>query len=79
MRKMAKLVESLTRVSIAGVLYGVVAQEIWKTIIELDVDDHRLLRDEAINEKHRKKEKKHKAKRRRKSAGQKMGSLKGGC
>ena len=41
---------------------GVIAQEIWDFIMELDKDGRRLLKDEAKNRKQREREKKKKAK-----------------
>ena len=61
-RKLTKMVDSMTKKSTEEVPLGIVAQEIWGIVMELDRDGRRLLKDEAKNKKQREKEKKKKAK-----------------
>ena len=62
MRKLSKMVETMAKNSAEEVPMGVIAQEIWDAIMELDKDGRGLLKDEAKNRKQREREKKKKAK-----------------
>ena len=71
-RKLTKMVESMSRTSEKDeVPFGMVAQETWKVIIELDKDGRRFRKDEAKNKKQREKEKRKKAKARAKKKARK--------
>ena len=61
-RKLSKMVETMAKNSAEEVPMGVIAQEMWDVIMELDKDGRRLLKDEAKNRKQREREKKKKAK-----------------
>ena len=60
-RKLSKMVETMAKNSAEEVPMGVIAQEIWDVIMELDKDGRRLLKDEAKNKKQQEREKKKKA------------------
>ena len=73
-RKLSKMVETMAKNSAEEVPMGVIAQEIWGVIMELDKDGRRLLKDKAKNRKQREREKKKKAKAKaKKSQGKKAG------
>ena len=61
-RQLSKIVETMAKNSAEEVPMGVIAQEIWDVIVELDKDNRRLLKDEAKNRKQRERENKKKAK-----------------
>ena len=61
-RKLTRMVESMSRTSTDEVPLGIVAQEIWEGIIELDKDGRQFVQDEAKNKKQREKAKRKKAK-----------------
>ena len=67
-RKLLKMVETMAKNSAEEVPMGVIAQEIWDVIMELDKDGRRLLKDEAKNKEQREREKKTKAKAKAKKA-----------
>ena len=60
-RTLSKMVETMAKNSAEEVPMGVIAQEIWDAIIDLDKDGRRLLKDAAKNRKQREREKSKKA------------------
>ena len=66
-RKLTKMVELMIKDSTEEVPWGVVAQDIWGIVMELDRDGTRLLKDEAKNKKHCEKERRRRQRRRRRS------------
>ena len=60
-RKLSKMVQTMAKNSAEEVPMGVIAQEIWDVIMELEKDGRRLLKDEAKNRKQPEREKKKKA------------------
>ena len=61
-RGLSKMVEAMAENSAKEVPMGVIVQEIWDVIMELDKDGRHHLKDEAKNRKQREREKKKKAK-----------------
>ena len=70
-RMLSKMVETMAKNSAEEVPIGVMAQEIWDVILELDKDGSRLVKDEAKNKKQREREKKKKAKAKAKTRAKK--------
>ena len=70
-RKLSKMVETMAKNIAKEVPMGVIAQEIWDIILELDKDDRRLLKDDAEKIRGNVNEKRKRKRRRKQRKGQK--------